>query len=181
MEANASLIALLQELQALDRLPRIGYAMRGVDRPESISEHSFHLAFLVWTLATEEGVDASRAMAMALVHDLAEVRTGDLPRPATKYLPRATKLAAEKLVARDLLAPLGDRAAALLDEYQACETREARFVRLCDKVQLRLKAGVYRQWQTGRLDDLIASCGDLDASDFPAVARLLDALPDAEA
>jgi len=52
LETNRSLLDSLLELQSLDRIPRTGYALRGVGRPESIAEHGFHLAVLVWALAT---------------------------------------------------------------------------------------------------------------------------------
>ena len=51
MKSNQTLLDTLLELQGLDRVPRTGYALRGVDNPESVSEHSWHVTFLAWTLA----------------------------------------------------------------------------------------------------------------------------------
>ena len=145
--ANGSLLDLLLELQTLDRVPRSGYFLRGISDCESVSEHTFHLAMLVWFLAGEEpAVDRARAVELALMHDLAELRIGDLPRTATTYLPADVKHAAERRAAADILAPADPRATALYEEYEEGATAEARFVRACDKLQLMIKVTVYESW-----------------------------------
>ena len=147
METNRSLLDSLLEVQALDRLPRTGYALRGVSNPESIAEHSFHLALLIWAVAPQvPEVDLARALELALVHDLAEIRIGDLPRTAGRYLPTGAKTAAEGAALSELLAPLGDRGPALLAEFETGETREARLARACDKLQLMIKVFHYERW-----------------------------------
>ena len=175
MRRNQTLLDLLLELQVLDRVPRSGYALRGVAQPESISEHSFHLTFLAWALAAEEpGLDRTRVMELALVHDLAEARTGDLPRTAAHYLPEGAKAAAEKSVASDMLAPLGESATELVAEYQARETPEARFVSVCDKLQLLIKASVYERWGARTMGEFWQR--DFPDGGFEAVRRVLDEL-----
>ena len=83
MRINDTLLDLCLELQILDRVPRSGYVLRGVDHPESVTEHSWHVLFLVWALGSRiEGLDVHRAVEIALVHDryvetlLAEVESG---------------------------------------------------------------------------------------------------------
>lgn len=177
MRRNHSLLDLLAELQALDRVPRAGYALRGVAASESVSEHSFHTTFLAWALAAEEpGLDRFRVVELALVHDLAEVRTGDLPRSAARYLPAGAKASAEMAAARDLLAPLGDRAAALFAEYQAGETPEARFVATCDKLQLLIKSSVYERWGARNLDEFWTNLEGFAAGGFESIGRVLEDL-----
>ena len=174
---NETLLDLLNELQALDRVPRSGYSLRGVSEPESVSEHSFHTLFLAWALAEEEPeLDRARVMELALVHDLPEVRTGDLPRTAAHYLPAGAKAAAEMAVARDLLAPLGERGPRLLAEYQARETPEARFVSTCDKLQLVIKAGVYHSWGNGNTGEFGLRLEAFADGGFESVRRLVEAL-----
>lgn len=147
MRANDSLLDLLLELQALDRVPRMGWALRGVPEAESVAEHSFHVALLVWLLAPRvPEVDAGRAVGMALLHDLAEVRLGDLPRVAGRYFPPGAKAAAETAAEAELLAPLPADAGELVSEYHEGTSPEARLVKACDKLQLMLKATVYEDW-----------------------------------
>ena len=177
MRRNHSLLDLFSELQALDRVPRAGYSLRGVAEPESVSEHAFHTTFLVWALAAEEPeLDRFRAVELALVHDLAEVRTGDLPRTAARYLPAGAKAGAELAAARDLLAPLGDRAPELFAEYQAGETTEARFVSACDELQLLIKASVYERWGSGGMEEFGVNLEGFADGGFASVTRVLEEL-----
>lgn len=175
--ANATLIDLLLELQTLDRVPRSGYFLRGISDCESVSEHTFHLALLVWLLAAgEPGVDRARAVELALMHDLAELRIGDLPRTATTYLPADVKHAAERRAAADILAPADPRATALYEEYEAGETTEARFVRACDKLQLMIKVAVYESWGHRGLAEFWRNPANFPRSDFASVERLFKSL-----
>lgn len=147
MRPNETLLDLLLELQILDRVPRSGYVLRGVDHPESVSEHSWHVVFLVWALGSRvPDLDVQRAMEIALVHDLAELRVGDLPRTAARYFPGGAKAEAERAAMEEILAPLPGRGRELYAEYQAGETPEARLVKACDKLQLMLKVSVYESW-----------------------------------
>ncbi len=152
MHANESLLDLFFELQVLDRVPRSGYVLRGVSAPESITEHSWHVLFLVWVLGERlPGLDRARAVELAMVHDLAELRVGDLPRTAGRYFPEGAKKAAETAAMEEILAPLPERARRLYAEYQEGVTPEARLVKACDKLQLMLKVAVYESWGQGAL------------------------------
>lgn len=173
MHPNADILALVTELQSLDRLPRTGYAMRGVADPESLSEHGFHIAVLAWILSLEEpGLDRLRVLELALVHDLAEVRLGDLPAPSGRYLAKATKVAGELAAAVEILAPLGERGAGLLGEYQAAETPEARFVVACDKLQLLLKSVTYLRWGHPAVAEIVDALTPFPAGGFASIAGL---------
>lgn len=166
MRRNDTLLDLLLELQILDRIPRSGYTLRGVAEPESVTEHSWHVVFLVWALgARVEGLDVQRAVEIALVHDLAELRVGDLPRTASHYFPPGAKKTAEMAAMTDVLAPLPERALALYAEYQEGRTPEARLVKACDKLQLMLKVAVYERWGTGALTEFW-----LNPDNFPDIS-----------
>lgn len=177
MSVNADLLAVLTELQALDRLPRTGYAMRGVADAESLAEHGFHVALLAWALSLDEtGLDRLRVLELALVHDLAEVRLGDLPAPSGRYLPRQHKVAGELAAAAELLAPLGDRASDLLAEYQRAETPEARFVVACDKLQLLIKSVTYLRWGHPAVIEIVDALVPFPAGGFASIERLAEQL-----
>ena len=140
MKANRTLLDLVLETQMLDRIPRSGYVLRGVADPESVTEHSWHVLFLVWMLGARiDGIDVGRAIEIALIHDLAELRIGDLPRTSAHYFPAGAKQTAEAAAMADVLAPLPARALALYEEYQQGTSPEARLVKACDKLQLMLK------------------------------------------
>ncbi len=177
MRRNETLLELLLELQTLDRVPRMGYVLRGVPDPESISEHSWHVGFLVWALAPRvPGVDVGHAMEVAMIHDLAEVRTGDLPRVAARYFADGAKADAERSVVEELTGPLSERAGALLAEYQAAETPEARLVKACDKLQLMLKVAVYERWGAGGLAEFWDNPDNFPDYGIAAVREMFDQL-----
>jgi putative hydrolase of HD superfamily len=177
MKANGSLLELLLEAQVLDRIPRSGYLLRGVAEPESIAEHSWHVSFLVWVLAARiDGVDRGRALEIALIHDVAEVRIGDLPRISAHYFPAGAKNAAESAAMADILAPLPERDRALYLEYQEAKSSEARLVKACDKLQLMLKVAAYEKWGTGALAEFWQNSDNFPDFGFPAVRELFDEL-----
>jgi putative hydrolase of HD superfamily len=152
LRRNENLLELLLELQVLDRVQRSGFVLRGVADPESVTEHSWHVLFLVWALGERvPGLDPARAVEIALVHDLAELRVGDLPRTAGRYFPAGAKQAAEAAAMDDVLAPLPERTRRLYAEYQEGASLEARLVKACDKLQLMLKVAVYESWGSGAL------------------------------
>jgi putative hydrolase of HD superfamily len=173
LRRNENLLELLLELQTLDRVQRSGFVLRGVADPESVTEHSWHVAFLVWALGERvPGVDAARALEIALVHDLAELRVGDLPRTAGRYFPAGAKNAAETAAMADILAPLPERARRLYADYQEGASLEARLVKACDKLQLMLKVAVYESWGSGGL----AEFWDNPDNFPPAGIEVVDAL-----
>ncbi len=177
MKANASLLDFLLEAQTLDRLPRSGFLMRGVGDPESVTEHTWHVMLLVWLLAPRiEGIDAHRAMEIALLHDLAELRIGDLPRTSARYFPDGAKNAAESAAMADVLAPLAGRALPLYAEYQQGKTAEARLVKACDKLQLMVKVAVYERWGNGSLAEFWDNPDNFPDGGFPAVRELFEEL-----
>jgi putative hydrolases of HD superfamily len=177
MRANETLLDLLLEAQLLDRIPRSGYVLRGVAVPESVTEHSWHVLFLVWTLGPQvPGVDVGRAVEIALVHDLAELRIGDLPRTAVRYFPAGAKKEAEAAAMADVLAPLPARARELYAEYQEGASLEARLVKACDKLQLMLKVSVYERWGTGALSEFWDNPDNFPDLGLEPVAELFEEL-----
>ncbi|HVS03377.1 MAG TPA: HD domain-containing protein [Thermoanaerobaculia bacterium] len=158
-------------------MPRSGWMLRGVPDPESVSEHNFHLQVLVWALGPEvPGLDVLRALELALIHDLAEVRVGDLPRTAARYLPAGAKHRAEGEALGELLAPLGPRVDALYEEYRAGASRESRFVGACDKLQLMLKAAHYERWGAAGLVEFWEHPDNFPDEEFAPVRRVFEEL-----
>src|SRR5439155_2342810 len=90
------------------------------------------------------GVDRDRLLRLALVHDLAEAKVGDL---TPGELPKAEKHALEAGAMRELAAlpPNGAELLVLWAEYEANETPEARLAHDLDKVELLLQALDYEQ------------------------------------
>ena len=177
MKPNETLVDLLLEVQGLDRVPRLGYLLRGISDPESISEHSWQVAILCWIVADREpSVDSRKVLEMALIHDLAELRLGDLPRTAARYLPEGAKKSAEAAALSEILAPLSDRSLDLFDEYPHGTSPESRLVKACDKLQLMLKVSVYESWGAGGLGEFWENPDNFPDGGFTAVREIFDHL-----
>lgn len=148
-------VELVQLFDRLAALPRTGWLLAGVADPESIAEHSFGVAVVAALIVDDlrakgTAVDGERVLRMALVHDLAEAFTGDIPMPAkSDDLRRALAAAEEAVLARRLDAAQ----LALWKEAEEARTLEARVVKAADKLQMLVKALTYEQQRRGRLDE----------------------------
>ena len=145
MERN-KLQSLLSQYRLKDRL-RTGWVLREVSTPESVADHSWGTAHLVLLFAAEAGVNRERALALALVHDLAEAETGDFPR---RVSPGAQPLAREEKAKReaDAMARVGEsfpELETLWREYEEAETAEALFVRDMNLIDMCLQALLYER------------------------------------
>lgn len=169
-----SLLGALLALYPLHDLPRTGWVLRGIETPESIGDHVLATAFLVLALGprVEPALDVERALALAILHDAPEALTGDLPRTMATLLPPGAKATAEKQAARRLLQPLSGFALERWEEYTAGVSREARFVRVCDRLQLGLRLVAYVRAGRRGLDEFRETVAGLDCAEFGAAARL---------
>ncbi len=127
---------LLFEVRILKDINRSGYAFLGSGR-ESIAEHSFTTAFICFAMARmDREVDGERLVAMALVHDLAEARTGDFNYVQKKYSQINENRAVSHLVKN---IPFGDDIRSLMEEFNQGETREARLANDADQLSFILE------------------------------------------
>lgn len=107
-------------------------------RHETDAEHSWHLCMYALVLEeyAEPGTDMLKVLKMALVHDLVEIYAGDT------YLydveGNKTKADREKKAADRLYSMLGEQGAELRaawEEFDLCETKEAKFANCFDRLQ----------------------------------------------
>jgi putative hydrolase of HD superfamily len=132
----------LREVLALKALPRAGWIREGVEAPESVAAHSWGVAWLVLALAPD-GIDRGRALAIAVLHDLAEVRVGDIT-PLDGVPPREKRRREEEAM-RGLLAglPSSEELRQLWLEYEDQSSPEGRLVKACDRLDMALQAQLY--------------------------------------
>ncbi|MBI4600981.1 MAG: HD domain-containing protein [Planctomycetes bacterium] len=141
---SANLARFLHELGVLKRVRRSGWWLAGVRDPESVAEHSFRAAAVAYALACVEGADPARAAALALFHDAAESRVGDLHRLARKYVESS---GADERATRDQARRLPRKLRASLEALNAERRRgaslEARVARDADRIECLLQAREY--------------------------------------
>ena len=68
---------LLLEALKLKSLPRTGWLRAGIENPESVAAHSWGVAWLCMILCPDD-LNKLKVLEMAIIHDLAEVRIGDI-------------------------------------------------------------------------------------------------------
>ncbi|HEY2963160.1 MAG TPA: HD family hydrolase [Pyrinomonadaceae bacterium] len=143
------MLATLIELQRLKRLDRTGWVLRGfANGTESVAAHSFGVGVTAMLLADEllaQGVviDIEKVLRIALLHDWAEARVGDMPRTAIQYFGSDARKHAETAAFHDLTEPLdrGDALYAnLYREYEERNSLEARLVKAADIIDLLVEA-----------------------------------------
>lgn len=68
----------LFEIGTMRKLPRMHrQTLLTNDDSDTIASHSYRVALIAWILAKEEKADPYKTVMMALLHDIAETRTGD--------------------------------------------------------------------------------------------------------
>ncbi len=171
-----ALLGLAQFASKLKSVPRTGWLDRGVPplQVESVADHSLGVAILAWGCALQrraEGVaiDPERVLMLAILHDLAEAQTGDVPPYDPAAIPGAHEPAArrafletrhrrdpdrdaakrreEDAAVRELLdtLPVATRSAMeeVWDDLRQGTSNEARFVKQVDRLETFLQSRRY--------------------------------------
>lgn len=176
--AAEEVLEALLALGPLDALPRTGWVLRGVSQPESVAGHILGVAHVALALAprVEPALDLGRVLSMAILHDAPEAVSGDLPKPATRHLPKGAKATMEAEIAREVVAPLSEAAWNAYREYEAGKTPEARFVKACDTLQMGIRLVAYESRGHRGLAEFWGSVADTNMEEFDACRRLQRAL-----
>jgi putative hydrolase of HD superfamily len=148
MNVETTLNTLFHGIQ-LKQTARTGWGQRGVSPAESVADHSYGVAFIVIVLAPQldEPVDLGKALAMAVLHDLPEALTGDIPSPVWRMMPDNIKPETEERAMRQIMddAPISGELLAIWHELKLAQTTEAQLVRDADKIDLCMQALIYEQ------------------------------------
>lgn len=148
----AQVLNILLHGNQLKRTTRTGWAQRGVPLPENVAAHSYGVAYAALLLCelVDEPVDPAAVLAMAVLHDLPEGLTTDIPPSVWLFLPPGAKRAAEHQAMEQITAdsPVSSRWMAWWDQLRRNDTAEARLVHDADKIDQYLQAYIY-ELQTG--------------------------------
>ena len=134
-------IAFLVEADKLKTIDRRTPLTDG-SRAENSAEHSWHLVLAALTLGEyADAVDVPRVLELLAVHDLVEIDAGDTF--AYDEAAHDTKATREQAAARRIFGLLpadqAGRLHAAWVEFEAFETREARFANALDRLQALLQ------------------------------------------
>ena len=121
--------------------------MRGVHNPESIADHMYRMSLMSMIASFSNGaLDTNRCIKLALIHDLAEAKVGDITPHCgvsddDKYTLELTTMEQVK----EMLGPMmgGDEILELWKEYEEGSTEEAKLLKDLDKIEMILQAQEY--------------------------------------
>lgn len=130
--------AFIEEIDKEKQIGRQNYLADG-SRKENDAEHAWHMALMIILLSeyANEEIDVLHTVTMALLHDVIEIDAGD----TYAYDEKAKESQKEReLLAADRIFQLlpEDQAMkmrAIWDEFEAQETKEAKFARAMDHIQ----------------------------------------------
>jgi len=158
------MISTLIELQRLKGLERTGWMLRGIAAgAESVASHSYGVAVAAMLLADEvaaRGVEVNmeRLLRVALLHDWAEARVGDMPRTATLYFGAEARKRAERAAFKDIVNDLetsgvAEKYNALHEDYEERASLEARLVKAADVIDLLVQTLAFERAGVRGLDE----------------------------
>lgn len=176
MSDSTAVLRFVSRIQRLEALPRMGWVVSGVPRVESVAAHVYEVTLVALWIAesVDEDVDIERVLRIALLHDVGETLTTDIPTPAKHLIGRDTVHAAERKAAAIVLGEAPTSWVDAVVEYDEATSLEARIVKAADTIQMLARALAYENSGQG---DLRRFWGP-ERSDhgIPFVRRVLDEL-----
>lgn len=128
----------LLEIDKVKNIFRMTY-IGDKSRHENDAEHSWHLGIMAFMLSeyVDKDVDVNKVMKMVLIHDLIEIYAGDTFAFDEKAL--LDKSEREEKSACKLFSLLpedqGQEFKSLWEEFELCETKEAEYASMLDRLQ----------------------------------------------
>lgn len=138
---NERLKQQMEFILEVDKLKKIGRQsyLSDASRKENDAEHSWHLALMAVLLSeyANENVDVLKVVTMVLIHDIVEIDAGDTYAydAAGNESKRQREEAAADRIFNILPREQAEKMRALWEEFEECNTSEARFARALDNVQ----------------------------------------------
>ena len=143
-------MGLYEEIYKLKTLERKGWLDRNCHskegRVESDAEHTFSMAILALEIMSKEklDLDQEKVLKMIMYHELGEIDFGD--HTPMENIPMEEKfLQEQKCVARLAKEYNMPEILSLWEEFEKCETPEARFVKKIDKLDNIKQSKIYSQ------------------------------------
>lgn len=138
MERLEQQFAFLREIDKEKMIGRQTYLTDAV-RKENDAEHAWHMAIMTLLLSeyANEEIDVLRTISMLLIHDIVEIDAGDTyayDMEAKKTQRHREERAAERIFGM-LPSDQREKMRTLWEEFEACETKEAKFARSMDNIQ----------------------------------------------
>lgn len=140
------------------KIKRSGWVREGVVNPESVAEHSFRLITIAMLLAPILHLDQDKLIKMAILHDIAEVKTGDIVVERWGKVDLSGKKNKEKLEMQGIEKmfskhPQKEEYIAIFHEMIKQKTELSKLFKQLDKLEMVLQAYEYEQEQKKDLSE----------------------------
>ncbi|OIO07560.1 hypothetical protein CO115_02340 [Candidatus Falkowbacteria bacterium CG_4_9_14_3_um_filter_36_9] len=142
---NKNIVNFIFELNQLKRIRHSGWQLAGVKNSDTVAEHMLRAAQIGYILAIMEGdANPEKVVAMLIIHDNAEARTGDQNKVSARYY--SNKEAEEKAF-NEQLENIGEsiekKWIAYFKEYKDRNTKEGIIAKDADWLEQAFQAKEY--------------------------------------
>lgn len=176
-----AVLTLLRSADLLEALPRTGYLYSRVPQPESVAAHSYGVCLVALVLVDlilkrpdPPEIDRALVLEMAILHDMAEALTTDIPSPIKRFMGREHVKAGERRALEVMVRGVEPRYLAVWDRYEAGGCLESRVVHVADSIQMMLKVLQYEVAGLGDLRRFWKHEGNFDDQGIPEARALLE-------
>ena len=142
---HENLVSLFHKIGKLKTIKRSGWVRCGIPKPESVADHSFRCAFMAMMLGDMLDVDTERLIKMALLHDMAEVVSGDITPHDGITKEEKSKREGEGILSLIKDLPNKETYLSLWKEYEEGRTMESKLARNIDKLEMALQTIEYQR------------------------------------
>lgn len=148
------LIDLILEIGKLKEILRTGWVKKGIKNSESVADHSYGVAILAMLLSPQLKINVNKTIEMALIHDLGEIKIGDIIWEKGKLVVglQKDKHQNEEDAIKELFLenPSFNEYIDLWKEFESQQTPESKAVKLFDKLDMLIQAYSYEKRKLNR-------------------------------
>ena len=134
------LLSLAIKAGKLKEVKRKGWMRAGIERVESVAEHSYRTAFMAMLIGDKLKLDVEKMVKMSLIHDIAECITGDI---TPHEMEKEKKINIEEKAVRELIGDM--EYYEIWKEFILGKSEEAKVVYEIDKLEMILQAKEYEK------------------------------------
>jgi putative hydrolase of HD superfamily len=134
-----------------------------ISDPESVADHSYSMAMMCMVISDLENYDSEKVLKMAILHDLAESKTGDFtPDQITKEKKKELENGAFSEIMAHLPDEIKSQYLEIWSEYQENVSPESKIVHQIDRLEMALQARLYQKdgHPEEKLNQFFKSAGD---------------------
>lgn len=158
LKMEDKIVEFLLTVGNLKKVKRTGWLLKGIKMPESVAEHSYRVAVMAMVLSKGTDLNQPKLLKMALLHDLAESLTSDIVWEHGKFSDmekHKTKYRRELESAKEITSGIdgGDDYFKLMEEFANLGSKEAKFLKEIDKLEMAVQALEYKNSAESSLDE----------------------------